>query len=222
MTMHHNNINKIVQTTLFIICIGLGSMLFVELRTDYSIAEKEPVLGAEDMELLSLPDASDEFPPITTYQEIVTRPLFTEDRQPYVYAGSESETNQSRVRKKLGSSAQQQYLLTAVIITPDQSTALIQSGKNKEVQHVIAGETIDDWTLTEVHPQHIVLKKDDKIQTIVLEVKKSTQQLKKRISQRSPDRTALKKATLAGRPKNTASPASEKVSKEQDKATVKQ
>ena len=164
MIMQHNNINRIIQITLFIVCIGLGSMLFMELRAEYSSVDRKPVLGSEDIELLSLPSTNDEFPPITTYQEIVSRPLFTNTRRPNI---PEEITVKVDVSRKIAS---EQYLLSAVVITKNKRIALIQSNRIKEPQKVALGEILDGWILSDIQPRQITLERNGEIKKLELEI----------------------------------------------------
>jgi len=164
MIMQHNNINRIIQITLFIVCIGLGSMLFMELRAEYSSVDRKPVLGSEDIELLSLPSTNDEFPPITTYQEIVSRPLFTNTRRPDI---PEEITVKVDVSRKIAS---EQYLLSAVVITKNKRIALIQSNRIKEPQKVALGEILDGWILSDIQPRQITLESNGEIKKLKLEI----------------------------------------------------
>jgi len=170
MIMQHNNINRIIQITLFIVCIGLGSMLFMELRAEYSSVDRKPVLGSEDIELLSLPSTNDEFPPITTYQEIVSRPLFTNTRRPNIPEEITVKVDASKKSESIRKIASEQYLLSAVVITKNKRIALIQSDRIKEPQKVALGEILDGWILSDIQPRQITLERNGEIKKLKLEI----------------------------------------------------
>ena len=87
--------------------------------------------------------------------------------------------------------------LTAVVITPEKSLAILQAGNNKSLQRVRLGETIDGWTLTEIQDQSIVLKQGEQIQTLELEVKGSSKSQKPALAQTTPEAPQQDQGTVA-------------------------
>lgn len=193
MIARQKNSNGPVHFILFAICIALAGLLFIELNTGNPEAENTILPVASDLEKIAIPDINQGLPPITEFQEIINRPLFMENRQPYVQLEPEIESEEPDLQENIiAAPTAQQFMLTAVIITPETSTAIIQSGKNRELQHIIIGEKIDDWTLVEVHQQHIILKQGDTIQTVELEIKKSPLEKRQRPSQQPPEENTKK------------------------------
>jgi len=188
MIARHKNSKATLHIILFAVCIILAGLLFIELNTDSSKAESVKPPIANSFEKIALPDTNQKFLPITEYQDIIDRPLFMANRQPYVQIQTEIGTEEPDMQENIiASPTAQQYMLTAVIITPETSTAIIQSAKNKEPQHIVIGETIDEWTLVEVHKQHIILKQGDETQMVELEVKKSPQLKRQRSREKPPE-----------------------------------
>ena len=180
------NTIKIFHVSLVAICFGLGMVLFTELNIDYSHNRTTTSSKIDITEEITIPVVNEDFPLLSDYQEIIDRPLFIQDRQPYVY----EELNQTKAKKKaIQIKTSQQLVLTAIIITPDRHVAIIQTGKNKEPLHVAIGETIGNWTLEEVHAQHIVLKDGEKTEKLELEIQGSPKPQKQRTKKKSSQKT---------------------------------
>ena len=168
MKSKNNNLSRIVQLFLLFLNIGLGVYLFMQSKKpDLPGAENNIIVSVDAKNMISVTDNKKEFPLINTYQDIIDRPLFMEDRQPYI--SQTPETKKSNIREPKS----RQFSLSAVVITSNKSIAILQYANSKTLQHIALGETIDGWTLTEIHAQQVVLKKGDNTQTLVLEVKGS-------------------------------------------------
>lgn len=141
-----------------------------------NVAESKP-LANKDVSLEEIkPDVSD----VSDYDEIVNRPLFFEDRKPYVYVEPEKTEPKSRRKKQAATKKAEQYSLSAVMITADKKLALIQSGREKSLQRLSLGESIDGWILEEVGPRTILLKKDNETKKLELEIKTSAPRNKRK------------------------------------------
>ena len=149
--------------------VGLAVYLFKQSTPDITGAESNITVSVDAKNMISVTDNKKEFPLINTYQDIIDRPLFMEDRQPYI--SQTPETKKSNIREPKS----RQFSLSAVVITSEKSIAILQYAKSKTLQHIELGETIDGWTLTEIHNQQVVLKKGDNTKTLVLEIKGSLQ-----------------------------------------------
>jgi len=192
---HTKNITKFAHMGLVAICIGLGIILFTELNTNYSHNETITASKADMTDEITTPDVIEDFPPLTDYQATIDRPLFMHDRQPYVYEEPKEEAKQTKVKKKtIQKKTPQQLVLTATIITPDRQVAIIRTGKSKESLHIAIGEIIDNWTLEEVHAQHIVLKDGEKTEKLELEIQGSPKTSNRRTKRESSQRAKRQKA----------------------------
>ena len=148
--------------------IGLGVYLFMQSTPELPGTENNITVSVDAKELISATGNEKKLPMINAYQDIIDRPLFMENRQPYVLLAPKTKTNIKEMKSR-------QFSLSAVVITSEKNIAILQHAKSKTLQSVALGETIDGWTLTEVHEQHVVLKKGDNIKTLVLEIKGSPQ-----------------------------------------------
>lgn len=169
MKAQNNNLTRATQFFLLLLNLGLGVYLFVQSKADLPGAENNITVDVNAKDMISVTANKKEFPLINAYQDIIDRPLFMEDRQPYILLAP--KTNISNI-KKIKS---RQFSLSAIVITSDKSIAIFQYAKSKTLQHIALGETIDGWILTEVHNQYIVLKKGDNTKTLELEIRGSPQ-----------------------------------------------
>ena len=82
--MNHES-NKTIQISLSSLCLLFAGSLWFDLDRDYSLTADEnlTVASAADVNLNDI-DQANVIPPITDYTEIIERPLFMQDRRPYV------------------------------------------------------------------------------------------------------------------------------------------
>jgi hypothetical protein len=95
-----------------------------------------PVLQA------SIPKA----PPLSAYDEMVARPLFTAGRRPVVTTDS-------------GNGDDQRFTLKGVAITNDHREALLTMQGNTKVTVVKAGDCFAGWKVESIEPGHVVMSK---------------------------------------------------------------
>jgi hypothetical protein len=147
------------------------TILWFELNPEHSNTVKTKVIDA-DLPPTDLDINLKEFvfPKITAFDEIIERPLFNVTRLPFEAQKQEQTVvnSKNQSRKK-----QEQYSLSAVVITPDTQIAILQKGRGKALQRVSLGETIDGWTLEDVSSHSIRLKKGKETKDLELEIKNS-------------------------------------------------
>jgi hypothetical protein len=188
MNTQNNHMIKLLQTSLIVVCVVLVIVLLVEVNRDYSIISDTANANSVNQPLTTPAiQTNDSFVAIEAYEDIINRPLFNDDRKPYVY--TEPVVQEKPPVKTRGRPTphkpQQQLSLTAIVITPEKSLAILQAGKDKSLQRVRLGETIDGWTLDEIQDQSIVLKQGERTQTLELEVKGSDKTQKPSLAQKS-------------------------------------
>ena len=96
---------------------------------------------------------------ISEYLSVSERPLFTYDRRPFVFVAEVAPV-------PVGPRAE--FELTAVIITSATQIALLRSNLTPTVQRVALDQAIDGWTLAEVTPESVVLRRDAEVVTVPL------------------------------------------------------
>jgi hypothetical protein len=193
MKTQNNHLNKWLQTLLVVVCVVLVIVLLDEVNRDYSTISDtaNASLASQSLTILGI-EANDSFAGIDAYEEIIHRPLFNDDRKPYVYVEPAVQAKppvKTKERPAPLSKPQQQLSLTAVVITPETSLAILQAGNTKTLQRVRLGETIDGWTLAEIQEQAIVLKQGEQVQTLELEIKGSSKTQRPSLAQKPLEET---------------------------------
>jgi len=173
MNKRRKSFQTIGQFLLLAICIGLGYLLWEELDADYSNPKNMGVSQGES-KMEQKPDLGIDtiLPPISYFSEIVQRPLFFEDRKPYIYIESKADSN-TRRKNVVGKTRSNELLLSAVIITSDERIAIIQNGKDKKPQKMQLGDTVGGWTLTDVRPRSVKLMRGNEVRNLELDIKGS-------------------------------------------------
>ncbi|MEQ8290402.1 MAG: hypothetical protein RIB78_11845 [Gammaproteobacteria bacterium] len=116
---------------------------------------------------------ADPAPELSSFSSMVSRPLFNEERQPFV---AEKTAINKPVEKRLEQTAKlndDKLMLSAVIITPEQKLAIIENEREKANYTVALGEYVDHWQLTEVFNHSVTLSKDNQTRLLELEYKPS-------------------------------------------------
>lgn len=160
---------------------------------------KNPFTAGNDVyhEARSIPVTIDErvlqadpAPELSRFSSMVSRPLFNEERQPFV---AEITAINKPVEKRLEQTAKlndDKLMLSAVIITPEQKLAIIENEREKANYTVALGESVDHWQLKEVFNHSVTLSKDNQTRLLELEYKPSI------------NRPASKNIKQAGKPEN--------------------
>ncbi|MBL1140411.1 MAG: hypothetical protein HND53_00075 [Proteobacteria bacterium] len=161
-------------TLLCIICV-MGYALWYQINKPVSL----PVNSVTNKKLIvtnepSISELQLESPVISDYNEMIERPLFFEDRKPYVFVEPEIKAPPTKM-KATAPKKNEQYSLSAVMIKSDKKLAIIQSGRDKKLQRLSLGESIDDWVLETIEPRSVLLKKGNETKSLELEIKTTSQ-----------------------------------------------
>lgn len=164
---------SIVKITLLCIISVMGYALWYQLNKPVTLSfasNASTKLIVTDDE--SITETELDAPVISEFSEMIERPLFFEDRKPFVYIELEQAAPVTkRQQKKILLSQNQQYSLSAVMIKPDKQIAIIQSGKNKTLQRLTLGESIDNWVLEKIEPHSVLLKNGNETKHLELEIR---------------------------------------------------
>lgn len=110
-------------------------------------------------------------PPLQYYTAITDRPLFYEERKPIVFTEPEKKKAKTSLIKKR--TKPDQYYLSGIIITPDSRLAVIRDATGKNTERLSMGDTYSGWTLTQIDPLKVTLRKGDQEKVLELSVKPS-------------------------------------------------
>jgi hypothetical protein len=179
-------LHKYLQIILTGLCIVMVYMLWLATKPMSYVNESQnaAVNEEESNAISSFPNIENTIPTVDEFEEMINRPLFYESRVPFVFEEAE-EIEKSNNTKKTNKKRNEEYSLSAVIITPDKKIALIQLNREKELQRINLGENIDDWKLEEVEPHQIKLSKGAETKTLLLEIKNSSPERKQAKSNRN-------------------------------------
>ncbi len=99
------------------------------------------------------------------YEEMMERPLFIESRRPLPKQQAEAVIEAVIPAAPLSELA---VKFTGFINVPNGIIALIQDVKTRKYHRLHKGEQLNDWVLTELHPDKVVFKQRDTVEEILL------------------------------------------------------
>ena len=112
-------------------------------------------------------------PPIDAFSAIIDRPLFMENRKPFVPPPVPVKAKKPKRPRPAAPDILEQVLLSAVVLTKHKRIALIQIDRNKKLQKLMQGEKLHGWTLTSIQSGGISVQRGSKTRHIALTVKPS-------------------------------------------------
>jgi hypothetical protein len=128
---------------------GLAGILYFELATGPLFVPAEPQ-AAPTVDVLS--DTASvvpaEKPDISNFEEVISRPLFTQTRRPLAHT---SESGAAPPPETLN------FDLLGVVISPVGRTALLRPKPSGELLRVVEGQTVAGWEVRAIKPTEIVL-----------------------------------------------------------------
>lgn len=164
---------RITRISLIAICVLCSGFIAYEWVRPYRLSVDPPRLLPDDS-IPAAPEIPANRPAVSleTFSDITERPLFRQDRRPYV-AEAPAEPKQPR---DTGSDITAQITLSGVVIDDDERIALIERKQDKKLQQLRQGDTFNGWTLDQIRPDDITMQKGQESRQIALTVKLSRQQ----------------------------------------------
>ena len=153
-----------LHRALLLASAGLVTVLLVELKSLVPPAEKES--AATNVALTPHPLSATKqkpLPLIAEYEELIRRPLFNEDRRPHVDSTAADRSTSLTVSPPT-------FTLSAIVITPEKSIAIVQSANTKTLERLTVNAVKDGWTLAEIHSQYVVITQGTRTAILALEV----------------------------------------------------
>jgi len=111
-------------------------------------------------DLLAQLEASEEK---AAYTDVVDRPLFLPDRRP-----ADEEPLAEQAPPEPDAQALEGLDLTAVIMTPQETTAWVLGGPVGSLTKIRPGEDIAGWLVQEIRPDRLVLERQGETDTLLL------------------------------------------------------
>ena len=142
-----------VTMTLGALCTLLGLVLAYE----FAVPSKPVRVDAASTDLpWKAPAVESDFtlPPLSQFQEIITRPLFLKTRRPAPSANTGAAT-QSTADTPLS-----KYAVSAVVITPEQRFALIRGINDDKLQRIADGQEFHGWTVKAIEHEGVVFTRE--------------------------------------------------------------
>lgn len=146
-----------------VFCMLFSGLMVYELVSPFQLlAVTAPHGQAQAMTIRENDMTDNAVSPISAYSEIIERPLFRQDRRPYIPPPPISVDRQENPRK---------ILLSAVVISEDQRFVLVYTDANEKLKKLRPGQTFEGWTLERLEADSITLKKDARYKQVKLTVK---------------------------------------------------
>lgn len=151
-----------------VLCVILAAAAVYELARPHRIAQFELRAGrdAEDVSAL-LQVREGDIPPLAAFAEIIERPLFMENRRPYVAPVVVREPEPEPVAP-VEPDITEQIALRATIIIGKKRIALIQELAIGKQRRLNQGEAYNGWTLTQVETDGISMQKGEEVRQLEL------------------------------------------------------
>lgn len=165
---------RITRVSLVAMCVLSSGLMVYEWVRPFRLSADTPLIRPDKQ--VAVADrktlANRPVPPLETFSEMVERPLFREDRRPFV---PQAPTRPEQPRDT-GPDITSQISLSAVIIDEDERIALVERKRDRKLQQLRQGEKFNGWTLTDIHANSIAMQKGQEARQIELTVKLSQQQ----------------------------------------------
>lgn len=157
------------RRTLTVLCAILALAAVYELARPHRIPQFEREAGPDAQELSALlQETEGDMPPIEAFAEIIERPLFMENRRPYVAPAPVAVKAPEPAPAPVEPDITEQISLRATIIIGEKRIALVQdlaAGKQRRLKQ---GEAWNGWTLTRVETDAISMQKGEEVRQIAL------------------------------------------------------
>ena len=186
---------RTVQGSLLLACVLFVGTTVYELVRPYPVTPATALLNQETPALTGMGATTErDVSPLSTFSEIVERPLFREDRRPY-----EPETPaEPEQTSDTGPDITDQISLSAVVIDENERIALIKRRQGKKLQQLRQGDKFNGWTVNHIRADDITMQKGQETRQIALMVTSSQPASKE--SQNEPETMPVNPEEKAGKP----------------------
>ena len=144
---------RTVRGSLLLACVLFTGTTVYELVRPFPVPPATVLLNKEKTPTGPEVATERDIPPRSAFSEIVERPLFRENRRPYISPRPEPKSRTE------GPDISEQIRLSAVVITGSERLALIQTAGNGKLQKLRPGDSVNGWALTKIQSSSISMKK---------------------------------------------------------------
>ncbi|MGH8507625.1 MAG: hypothetical protein ACREVH_02745 [Gammaproteobacteria bacterium] len=150
-----------VTLTLGALCTVLGLIIAYELA--FPLEPMEGDAATTDLPW-EAPAVESDFtlPPLSQFQEVITRPLFLKTRRPAPVANAVTAT-QAAPNAELS-----KYVVTGIVITSEQRFALIRGINDNTVQRVADGQQFHGWSVRAIENEAVVFTRESEEERLPL------------------------------------------------------
>lgn len=154
---------------LTVLCVILAIAAVYELVRPHRIPQLEHQAGRDAKAVSALlQEREGDIPPIAAFAEIIERPLFMENRRPYVAPAPVVVREPEPEPVAPEPDITELIALRATIIIGKKRIALIQELAIGKQRRLIQGEAYNGWTLTRVETDGISMQKGEEVRQIEL------------------------------------------------------
>lgn len=163
------NINRQRQRLLTSMLLATNLLLGVIIALELRIAGDDPLQSMATQQVqpeentLVLPQSTFRLAPIAHYDEILARPLFTEERRP---PEREPDTAPEPVKVE---TVPPGFTLLGIVIATDASKALLLSRRSRELIQGVVGDSVEGWRIKDIQPDRITVVRGTESVDIELE-----------------------------------------------------
>jgi general secretion pathway protein N len=124
------------------------------------------------------PSAADlALPPLETFSETLSRPLFLATRRPpSPLAALQGQPGPAPQPEKTGPKGEKlvlgTYLLSGIVVSTDQKIVLLKHVTSGKSLRLAEGETLDDWKIATVAPEYVILRRGDREERVSIRERK--------------------------------------------------
>lgn len=148
-----------LPVALLALCAVLGWRIADEWTRPVEVEPPE-VESLPPPEPLSPPEPMPEFelPPVSEFQEVVERPLFSPTRQPPAEGAAPVAAPASELNLEL----------IGVVLAQSEQTAIVMPQETQQALRLALGDAYQGWTLVRIEPDRAIFSRGDQEETVLL------------------------------------------------------
>ena len=156
---------------LFLLCLALGYLIYFEIGSSPTVLQAGPADLPPPEQVAALPEQPGfAMPPIESFSEIATRPLFSESRRPPIpEAEPEGEPEPEPEQIAVPDVRRGLFVLVGVVITDQVRMAIVRQRNAKEAVRLFKGQQIEGWTVDSVQPNRVLFRQGAAVEEVRLD-----------------------------------------------------
>ena len=158
------HVRRLLQGLLLFLCLLFSGYTLYELLRPYPlrVTGSTPARDEPAVPLGETP-ADGALPPLDAFAEVVERPLFRQNRRPFV-------PPPPRTAPAARPETHEQVRLSAVAMIGDLQLALVYTDRDPKLQKLRTGQSYKGWRLAEIHSKSITLERGGQVTRVGLKV----------------------------------------------------